>query len=180
MTWYDEYPWTSHADAMSDPSKLRTCFATIDSECSETEFQRALFYVDHASSDLGVPTSLAPPVVARLIASVLSLDGARRKLVLGEVEELTCGRYVETYTPAQVEWLLAARRELVLAYHLWLRLAVTGDAQEATECIDLVAYVGESFPDLRPRVLEFLHSCRASRPDLAAEVDAVTAYLVDP
>lgn len=179
MNSYDDYPWSSHKDARCDASALPKCFRIIDSSSSEEDFQRAVFYLDSASADLGVPTSLAPPVVARLIKSLFALVGERRTLVLGEIEELTCGRHAETYSAAQRAWLHEARRELLLSLHVWLDLAEAGGTKEATLCIDLLSYVAESFHDFRPRVRQFFRWCREARPELAAEIDAVSAYFMD-
>lgn len=178
MNSFDDYPWVSHQDARCDASALPKCFRIIDSDSSQEDFQRAVFYLDSTSADLGVPTSLAPPVVARLIKSLLTLGGERRAFVLGEIEELTCGRHVESYSTAQRTWLREARRELLLSFHVWVDLAETGPTEEATLCIVLLSYVAECFDDLRPRVGQFFRWCREAKPELAAEIDAVSACCV--
>lgn len=181
MNWprheVDDQEWSSHADALRDPSKLPRLLATLDStSCPEPEFQRALEYVESAVSDLGVPTSLVPRVTCRLIRSVLMLTGSRRTEVLSLAEELTCGRGSEGYTSNQVRWLAEARHELALGFHLWAHLAETSEPPEATICVDLLAYVAEAVPELRQRVTKVFRLLHQARPELVAEIDTVSTY----
>ena len=84
----------------------------LDSD-REEEWEIALGLLEAYASDLGVPSEATKDVVACLVAIVVRMEAKKRTVILGVLDELTCGRGIEAYSPQQMMWIRAAVRELV-------------------------------------------------------------------
>lgn len=170
------HDWSLHADTFRDARRLSECLKVIEESDTAAEWDPALDYIESCCSDLGVPSSAVPPMVRMLSALVVTAGDAKRTAILSLLEELTCGRGIEIFTPAQRSRLAAARGELGSKFDLWVAWIEAPSEVDAIHCVDLVAYAAEADSALRKRATEALVLAKAKRPSLAPEVDAVRQY----
>ncbi|NUP11267.1 MAG: hypothetical protein HOW73_34915 [Polyangiaceae bacterium] len=154
------------------PRLLRTLLQSSD----EAAWSFALARLELIGSDLGIPRAVTPALVSCLSAATLHLSGRKRSDVLSLLEELTCGRSAEGYSEDEQQWHRESVHELMLGMRIWVHLMETSSTEDATMCVDLLAYCAEHFPVLRVRVRTQLQLCAASRPELGAEIQAVSVY----
>lgn len=76
-------------------------------------WDKALSCLESAGSELGVPCAATPAQVACLVAVVPRSSGEKRSAIVSLVEELTCGRGFDSYSPEERTWMLQSRLELV-------------------------------------------------------------------
>ncbi|MFO0553458.1 MAG: hypothetical protein U0271_34060 [Polyangiaceae bacterium] len=134
----------------------------------------ALELLESYASDLGLPCEATRSVVACLVGIATRCTGEIRSAILGTLEELTCGRGIEEYSPDELAWLVAACRELVYALHAWVEILETGDASDATLAATLLAYAANAVPEVEQRVLTYLRICSRERPALSDYLSALS------
>ncbi len=156
---------------------VRLLLGRVFGSTNEEEWKGALGLLEAYASDLGIPSEATKDVVACLVAIAIRAEGRKRSEVLGTLEELTCGRGVEEYSPQQLLWLRAAVRELSYAIHTWAQLAESASEEDAVLCVELLAYCAVYVPEVESKVMTYLQLCAAGRPELGEEISALLINL---
>ena len=171
----DIYQWTELRGVSGDPANAPAMLRELAASDEEEHWREALAWVDSFASDLGIPSGATSAVVACLIGLALRVEGAKRTAILESLEDLTCGRGIETYSAEELGWLEQSVAELACAMHVWLCWAESAPPSDAARCVELLAYCGVYVPALRPRVRQYLSACAAARPELGEDVVAIRA-----
>ena len=177
--WEFEYHDWNGLQGFRSSKNVRLLLDRVLRSTDEKEWQTALNLVEIYASDLGVPSEATKDVVACLVAVAVRAQGQKRSAILGTLEELTCGRGVDEYTPQEVEWLRSSVHELAYALHTWAHLAESASIEDAVLAVDLLAYCAVYIPQVESKVLRYLQLCAVERPELAEEISALLANSED-
>lgn len=176
----DSHDWSSLHGVSGDSAKARSVLSKLLEASTDTEWTGALDWLEAYASDLGIPCEATPAVVSCLVAAAVRTDGAKRSAILGTIEELTCGRGIEAYTPQKLDWLRASVGELAACLHLWTHLAQTSSVRDAILCVALLAYCAKHVPGLDVRVRRYLELAEQERPELREDIVAIRKHLDEP
>lgn len=127
----------------------------------------ALSALDHCATDLSVPSEATAPIVASLLSLLLRVDRAKRVRILESVEEMVCGPMEDAYNEAQLEWLRAAREELLLAFRLLVDMMDGGSEAEAEQAVLLLGPCGRQRPTMAARIDGYIRACVERLPGTA-------------
>ncbi len=152
---------------------VRQLLGCILVSSDEEERKNALGLLEYYASDEGIPSEATSHVVACLVAIVACTDGQKRLAVLDLLEELTCGRWIEEYSPQKVTWLQQAVSELACALHTWACLAENSSAEEAVLAVYLLGNCARHVPHVEAKASRYLQLCAARRPELKEEISAL-------